>query len=301
MNFFQPKFNGKGRMMAINLIRPVKIKGKDFFGREAWLQFVPVCHPPGWHWDAKGLFGRFWRIYSKNIIIKKRRLCLTDGGGHEGKVLMNHLEHITALRMLGLDAVGISCGPGAWPPYLMAGELWERLIPYLRYGDYSLEWKEASPVITIRYCNSKLIRLTSLWGDKNRMVQGLNIRANINFGKYGGPVASENFFLGPSMDMEKLERIFYSATPGWPPKLYYLAKLAEWLGWPHNKRICWGGKRPIQHDSGEAWIQHRISDIIGAAGAISIALGGKSIISANIESLKGGHESDLSALKSSFF
>lgn len=288
MSFLRPKFDEKGRMIAMNLTKPVKIKGKDFFNRDAWLQFVPLSHCSGWRWDSKNIFGRFWKIYPENVVIKKRRLCLTEENSNSGKVLINHLEHITALRMLGLDAVGISCGPSSWPPYLLAGELWEKLSPYLKYADYQLEWKEALPVVATGYCNSKLIRLTSLWSDKNRIVQGLNISAHIDFGKEGGPVASEEFFFGPEMDMERLESIFYAATPGWPPKLYYLAKLAELFGWPHNKRICWGDKCPVQHDSGEIWVQHRILDITGAAGAMSIVLGGGAIISANVDSFRGG-------------
>ena len=113
-------------------------------------------------------------------------------------------------------------------------------------------------------------------------------------------MANKRFFISAGVDRQELVKIFYAPTPGWPPKLYYLAKLAEWLGWPHNKRICWGDKCPTQNDPGEVWIRHRIVDILGSVGAMSIALGGKAIISTEIDSYAGGHESDLIALKKSF-
>ncbi len=137
----KPRFTKEGEVVAINLKKSVTIEGRDFFGRKAWITFENTTRlgsDKGWYHDTRYLrCERFWDIPPEQVVSKTRRLCLVDTNS---KVWMNHPEHITILRLLGLDDVAVSCGPGNWPPYLLAGELWEKLSPYLKYTDYSLEW-----------------------------------------------------------------------------------------------------------------------------------------------------------------
>jgi len=291
--FFLPTFDDDGRVQAVHLTRPVTINGRDFFGRRAWLHFVPSYdYSPGWYYDRQGPCERFWNMNPSNFVSKRRRLCLVD---NEGGVLINYPEHIMSLRLLGLDAVGISCGPGTWPPYLLTGEIWEKLSPNLKLAGYTLDWHKLSSSPETGCCPDTS-RITRARGLKDE--QGININAHIDFGQDGGPVENEEFFFGPGMYMEDLKNIFYSPTPGWPPKLYHFVKLASMFGWPHNKRVCWQ-KDWSDEFTGIVWARHRILDILGAVGAMSCMFDDV-IISVDIISIKGGHQSDLRALKAHF-
>ena len=291
----RPQFNEIGRVRAVNLKEsvPLTIKGRDFFGRKAWLKFQPV-DSNGWYGNTKSGSGckEAEILYPELVMVKKRRLCLIN---NEGGVWLNCFEHITTLRLLGLDKISISCGPGSWPPFLLAGELWEQLSPHLQYADYTLDWHCSLNKATSS-CQGFQIRSTNIVP----MVKnpGVFINSCIKFDSL--PESNKLLRYTSTLDWDYLMKILFSSTQGWPRWLHPLSKIIKFLGWPHCQRVQWpqcSDPFVTMADIAEMFNEHRIADILGAVGAMSLS--GKRLISCQVNSYKGGHFSDVHALRES--
>lgn len=254
------QFAEDGRLRAINLNRPyVTIEGCDFFGRKAWVHFVDIGRKGWWQEDKRG---KLWKIYPRQVVAKSRRLCLTDA---EGKVWMNCPEHITALRVLGLDRVAVSCGPGNWPPYLLPGELWQELTPNLEQADYCLEWKEL-PRDGRACCKNSSSRGTFVRPAEKE----ISLWANIDYGNGIKKRAVLQFNNLYDWEDNEFIQILFAPAQGWPLMLYKVAKFAGKHGWPHTQRVCWPQQCVSSAITAELFIQHRFGDMLGVVGAMSL-------------------------------
>jgi hypothetical protein len=284
----KPKFID-GNVVAINLGEEAPlIEGYDFLGRKAWIKFRPtVLH--GWFGDrGDSLCEQNWPIEPASVVAKKRRLCLLD---NRDDVWMNFFEHIAPLRLLGLDSVGISCGPNSHPPWYMAGELWDKLSPYLQYADYVLEWKQIEGR-GIAHCSDIKTRSTDI--SPGAGGPSIFIDSYIDYSSLGKSRSTLPY--GADFSWDELQSVLLSPTQGWPKTLYPLAIIAGYLGWPHCRRVCWpqksyGGKKHIL----DLFDRHRQCDILGIVGAMSMV--DKQLLSCQVNSYKGGHESDVGAFE----
>ncbi len=273
-----PRFDN-GMVVAINLTKPVTISGDDFWGRKSSITFTPV-EMNGWWRDIDKNIGR---ISLGNIQSQKRRLCFSDVDG----VWLNHPEHFTVLRVLGLDKVAIKC-ESKWPPYLLANEMLTRLSPFLQYAEYCLKWQNIS-TSTNAFVGLDLSRYTFVHPTKNE----ISIDAMIDYNKIGE--LRDSFSFNPAYDDLQLGIILSSKTQGWPKKLFWVGKFArKFLQWTHYQRVSWPQE---ETDVLYQFINHRILDILGAIGAVSLS--DDRLISCRIKTEKGGHSSDIEALKKS--
>jgi len=288
----KPRFTEDGEVIAINLKKSVTIEGRDFFGRKAWITFENTngLGSGSWYHDTGYLrCEKFWDILPEQVVSKTRRLCLVDTNN---KVWMNHPEHITILRLLGLDDVAVSCGPGNWPPYLLAGELWTMLSPHLEYADYSLMW---NPVVSKGIgTTQKKKRGETIISSHPNSSAGISVYSEIDYGRDLYSVS--NFQYDAGYSWEELRKILFSPTQGCQSKaLYWAACLVGSMNWPHHhKRICWPQEQPAEFTA-DFFNHHRILDILGFLGAVSLV--GNKLISCQIISDKGGHLSDVLAYR----
>jgi len=290
VDMFHPQFVN-GRVRAVNLkSSECVVGGRDFFGRKAWLRFVRTENY-GWFQDTGNICERFWNIHPKQVVAKSRRLCLVDD---EEKIWMNYPEHITALRILGLDRVAISCGPGKWPPYLLAGELILKLNPFLEYSNYQLDWMGINHS---KKCNfNEFSRCTNV----EYYQRGILLDCSVDYAN--GYIHKTGEFLygdnneGDCVNQPVLASLLLSPTQGWPKRLYYLSSLADFFGWPHHHRVCWPQKYAKKHTHivEAAFLNHRFLDLFGVIGAKSLI--GKKLLSCSIISYRGGHSSGIKAL-----
>ncbi len=277
-----PRFKN-GMVVAINLTNPVTISGDDFWGRKSSITFTPVEMNGWWRDIDANISGKndYQKISSENIQSRKRRLCFCDVDG----VWLNHPEHFTVLRVLGLDKVAIRC-ESKWPPYLLANEILARLSPFLHYAEYCLKWQDISTSANV-VVGSDIDRYTSVYPTKDEIF----IDATIDYHRVGK--LQDCFLFNSAYDNLQLNSILPSKTQGWPRKLFWVEKFAcKFLRWTHYQRVCWPQK---ETDVLHQFINHRMLDILGAIGAVSLS--DDCLISCKIETKKGGHTSDIEALK----
>lgn len=267
-------------IQAYTIEKSVTITGPDFWGRDASITFSPT-QKPGWWWK----FGE--QIDGSDVLLpimpdmiksKRRRLCFA----HKSKVLLNIIEHITVLRMCGLDRIVIS-SKTQWPPYFTPAELY-RELPRMPLN-YELAW--------VNHINAG----SKMMGNRLSTVdvfEGSNIAidATIDYGTVGQ--MREKYHIASAGDVTDLFAKG-ARTQGWPREYYSVACFAKkYCNWPHIDKIAW----PQRHTNGElleSFLAHRVLDVLGLIGAMSLE--GSSVLACKFTSLRGGLKTDLLAFQ----
>lgn len=270
---------------ACTIKRSITITGKDVFGRNASITFAPI-EKPGWWWK----FGEqvdgsdvLLPITQNMIQVKKRRSCFCLNEN----TLLNVVEHITVLRMCGLDRIVISSDT-PWPPYFTSKELIEKLSP-MRLLGYNLTW---TSVISHGFFMSGNRSSTII-----KLEKGVFIDAMIEYKNVGS--IKKMFNIACAYDVVNIIEIG-AKTQGWPQWYYHVAQIAQkYMQWPHVDRVAWVQK--YTHDKKillALWLNHRILDILGMIGAMSLT--DSDIISCKFLSTRGGHKTDFKAFQQIF-
>ncbi len=266
-------------MHPLRLKQSVMIKGRDYFGRPSWIQFIPI-EKPGWFWlfdhdlDLDGVIPITPDIVSYHF----RRLTL-----EYGKHRLEIYEHIGPLRWLGLD--GVIINSSTWPPYFgRVYEFWEAIKSYCQQDQ-----NREIPWFTI----SKAIRYQYNDGRRNDYLEiqpfdqpHLNIIIISNYPKFGTEEIRECFpIVCP-------EFAFKAYTQGWPTWIYHLSKFFSLLGWPHHDHIYWPQENKSKRIIHQFAI-HRLSDLLGALSLVHPS----GFLAANVISYCAGHEADVALIK----
>lgn len=265
---------------AYTVEKSVTVPGSDFWGRDASITFSPT-QKPGWWWK----FGE--QIDGSDVLLpivpnmikpKRRRLCFV----HKEKVLLNIIEHITVLRMCGLDSVVVS-SETQWPPYLTPVELYKAL-PRMPLN-YELAWV------------SHIDKGFNMIGNRSSAVnksksECVVIDATIEYGTAGKTRGKYN--IASAGDVTDLF-VKGARTQGWPCWHYDVARFAQkYCNWPHIERIAWP-QRCTNSELLEAFLAHRVLDVLGLIGAMSLE--NSSVLACRLASLRGGHKTDLLAFQ----
>lgn len=267
-------------IQAYTIDAPVIISGKDIFGRDASITFAPA-EQTGWWWKLDN--GDLIPITREMVRVKKRRICFCL----DEKILLNIVEHITVLRMYGLDRIVIS-GATLWPPYLTAKELLDKLSP-MRLLDYNLMWK---PVPN---------RGFYMIGNRSSAVVGLEeggifIDVIIEYKGVG--------LMNRACNIECMQDVVSiieagARTQGWPLWLYHVARVAQYLKWSHFDKVVWVQEESDKKEVLSLWLDHRMLDILGMIGAMSLT--GINVCACKFVSIRGGHKIDHKVLRQAFF
>lgn len=266
-------------MDSLLLTREVKIVGPDFWGRSGEITFSPSkCEWKGWRWKNGASEPNF--IFAQMLHHRARRTCLQ---GEKGE--MNVFEHVGALRFFGLSQVTIASPK--WPPHFGRGwELWQALSPHC----------ERSRVDVPLYGVRRAVR-----GSYERPRGGYEAFTEIK--PPTGPVLRLDITicypgLGPTSatfefpDERLLVKVIQAKSQGWPPWLYYPARGAAVLGWPHLDKSAWpesdkGGARVL-----DEFLLHRAHDLLG--GLSVLCRDGYFV--GDVVSVCSGHKADVEAI-----
>ena len=257
----------------ITLTEEVKVTGRDYFGRKAWIKFTPA-RQNGWWWQ--------YHPQEKPVLITPeivryffRRLTLC----HQDYRLQIY-EHIGVLRFIGLDGIIIS--GSAWPPYHgRPYEIWQKLKPRCKVNQLStIGWQTIAQPLRFNYDHRRtgFLRITPT----NSCCLTADIHCN-----YPGVGKSE---LRHSVPTGPIENAFKIKSQGWPPRYYYPSLLLSKIGWPTHYAINW----PQTDDPKKVAIHFATHRLIDLLGAFSLLGNPDCLLAADIESECAGHEADLS-------
>lgn len=266
-------------MQAKKLAFQVSIISENLFGREAKITVRP-SNQRGWYWQFDAEESPIL-ISAKLLHFKKRRLVLQ----HETKSL-NIYEHIGALKWTGLDNVIISCD--AWPPYDgRSWELYHTLRPCIQNTDRLIQWCTTDQEISVEFSGLRS-GFTRIIPDTKKSLRVIVISKYEGLGK---KTLTLNFPAGNGT----FEEIFKAFAPGWPPKLFYLQKLASLFGWPHLKKSLWPKSCQSKDQALEQFALHRATDLLGALSLIHPYR----LLSGTVISYCSGHWADTEVVKRS--
>lgn len=267
---------------ACTVKRDMEIIGKDFWGRDASLTFASA-ERSGWWWKiGEHVDGDdvLIPITREMIKVRSRRVCFE----HDSGVLLNVVEHITVLRLCGLDRIVLSSRT-KWLPYLTPMELWNALeTTPLHYelswtklnGQGSGDLKGRISHVTESLCENRIF-----------------VDAEIDYPQIGKKHDARTF-----ETRQDVVQLFGkgSQSQGWPRWHYFLGYVVRtFFRWPHFERVAWAQNLHDPACLKDRFLQHRIVDILGMIGAMSLR--GSSVISCDFLSRKGGHKTDLLAFQ----
>lgn len=260
-------------MNLLNLERAVAIGRENFIGCNTCGLMIKPFTQPGWHLHADG------RTYCINRSVAKsrfRRIELTTR-----TLTVGAIEHISALRWTGLDAVSIGF-PSGVPYFTRPGDIWNRIKPYTSPSGKMAQWL-------------KLQKGTRA-GDDERFIEAWPIEGNklditiiIDYPKLG------KYTYNHVLPDQPLNEAFSACTLGYPPWLYHISRfLGETEIWPHHHKIIWPQEyRGEGRDLLRLIALHRLTDLLGALSLISC----NKFLSARILSYRARHRHDMELIK----
>lgn len=265
-------------MKTLRLQKAVTIEGSDFWGRKAWIKFIP-SDIPGWFWRPDKNIKPI-PITSRIAENQKNRITLSFLG-HK----LHVYEHIGVLRFLGINGVIIESTP--WPPYHGRPlELWDALKTQCIDGDTKLAWCTIKRAMVYKYPGTEQKRLTFI---RPLARPGLRIEIVV---EYNGLGYKELIVTLPE-DKEILLSALSAYSQGWPRWRYALSRAASLCGWPHHNKVVW----PQEHTPQKTLEQFALHRLVDVLGDFSLAHH-KKLIAGVIISERSGHEADLETVKS---
>ncbi|QQG42387.1 MAG: hypothetical protein HYW15_02645 [Candidatus Giovannonibacteria bacterium] len=264
------------KLHPIRLGREIVVWGKDYWGRDAWIKFLPT-DKKGWFWLYDPRMEPV-RITADLLHHKFRRTRLEYHGAK-----LEVFEHIGVLRWLGLERIIIQST--AWPPYYgRPYELW-RHIKIACHSDLGseMEW------ITV---GRPIKRETKIGYTEIQPKESPELDISITCHYHG--IGTELLELNLPADARMLEIALEACALGWPNWTYHLSRLASKIWWPHHQNITW--LRELGADETlRATVLHRLGDLLGALSVVN-PIG---LLAARVISFYSGHKADVDAVQES--
>ncbi len=265
-------------MKKLRLRKEVIITGRDFFGRKAWIKFIP-SEDPGWFWRPRA--GETPIPITADIVRRgKNHLTLFSR-----KKTLHIYEHIGVLRFLGIDGVIIEAT--AWPPYHGRPlELWNAVKECCTKSDEDFLWYTPEKDIGWRYPNAEPPRYTFI---RPLKTPGLRIEILVEYPEIG----SKKLLVNIPQNATVLLRAFEVYSQGWPRWRYYASRAASFAGWPHHHKTIWPQKH-VPTQTIKFFALHRLVDLLGGLSTIS----NTKLIAGIVLSERSGHEADIRVAQS---
>jgi len=235
-------------MRRLILVNPVRVRGRDFWGRDAEVVLEPADRP-GW----------FWRVGGEDVpvspsVVHAERRCLALS--HRGERL-HVFEHLGALRAIGLDSVRI-VAMTSWLPYDgRALSYWNALLPSMQ------EEGRLRPMAgTLHESVTRNDGIPRRLDVKLGATDSLKITVRVSYPNWGERTMTRSFPENGGWD-----DILAARPLARPPWMRSAARCAALLGWPHYGNVLWP-----QEAEPEALLEelahHRILDLLGAIGTL---------------------------------
>jgi len=265
------------------LDRQVVHRGKDFFGRKAWIQLKPRFRggPNTWSWKASYTTGGTHEIRPEIVRTRGHRTELTDG-----KRNLSVFEHVGPLRFFPL--VGdLEITATSWPPYDgRAIGLWSAVKPACRVEAVDVPLYTVAKPVWHEY---KKMRggqkafTQILPADSDELVLDIT-RSFSGIGTY------QKTFHFPNSRL--LEEVCMAKTLGNPDWLYYLSSaLSAVSNWPHHKSVLW----PQENETADLLrgiVWHAALDTLGSLNLLCR----DGYFIGRVTSVCSGHEGDTGAV-----
>ena len=252
------------RIKEMKLSRPVIIQGFDYFGRKTEMTLTPYDEL-GWFWKC----GHEIIPISSNILHSKTRHLALRSGRRE----LHVIEHLLALRWLGLNSVLVDC-EGNWLPYHGRSlELHEKVLCNCYATDREIPWFAADEAICRYPKGDRYTKYTPTTSS------GLTLKIICD---YAGLGRNESIFrIG-----EDPSKIFASHTQGYPAWLYYPSVIAGLVWWPHHDKITWPQKSG--NETLNKFVLHRTTDLLGGLALFN----SHGLLAGEVTSYCSGHWAD---------
>lgn len=262
-------------MRRLMLVNPVRIRGRDFFGRGAEVTLAPAGEP-GWFWHVGGEDVPI----APSCVHADRRCLVLRHGEHR----LHVFEHLGALRAMGLDGVRITAAT-SWLPYDGRALQYWRALPQA-----TAEGEPLRPMSNrLRECVQRNDGIPRRLDVKLGTGDALKIAVRVAYPKWGERTVTRTF-----PDKRGGWDAIISARPlARPQWLRAAARAAALLGWPHYDNVLWP-----QDAEPEALLEelahHRILDLLGALGTI---LRPGEYLTGEIETDLADHAADVALLR----
>jgi len=233
-------------MYRYRLAKRTEIRHPSFSGREGYLILDP-CED-----------GRFWHVAGKDVTLRPEMLHL---GFHHlylqhGKLRMRMAEHFLPLLGHGVTGFRMTMKTSGLP-YDGRGQLfWESIKPNLRLHGFLEPYAPPFHTLTStsRWLRGDVPRYTTYMRSTNEA--HLTVRIKMDYGP--GKQYEKDFVLPRDWD-----RIITARHRG-RDRLYYVARAASSVGWPHMDNIAWERNLEIEELFDEE-ARHRVLDLLGYA------------------------------------
>jgi UDP-3-O-acyl-N-acetylglucosamine deacetylase len=262
-------------MEALRLQKECIVRGKDLFGRPAYIKFIPA-QLAGWMFrdNGKGV-----PILPENVEYGRNNLVLAKG------CKLHILEHLMVLKYLGLTNVCIESS--SWPPYFgRTQEIWEAIESSCVPSGDDVQWCTTTENVAFYYPKKRAGKhaYTEI---RDHDEKKLEVKIIVD---YPGLGCGEINFCFPG---NSLKYMFEARNQGWPSSRYYVSRFLSLLGWPHHNTAVWPQETPGKEDLIRKFIIHRAADLLGALAL----LGGDNLFAGRIVSVCSGHQADLEVIK----
>jgi hypothetical protein len=275
-------------LQALELTKPIIIRGRYMFDRQLWIRFYPYDKPGFW-WRPKANEEPIpitSKIAKHEVVNRFSRIILQYKGEE-----LHFYEHIGALRATGLTGVVIDSTKH--PPYFgRVLEMWEELAPFCRpIPDENIPW--------VKIDSKSIIKSNGISGsgDVSFLPHNdpfLGVKIIINYEEIG---RIEKEFKLP-MGIRELEKLFKPCSLAFPVDfyyscMYYFSKVLS-NTFPLYKSTTWAHKFKGREDLLLEMIAfHRFVDTVGDATLIHH----EALPAGIIVSRLGGHKADMELLK----
>jgi hypothetical protein len=304
------------KMRRLTLKEPVSIKGTSPIALGSGPQGIemrPLSLSDGQKTKSKNGTGWYWETSDGTLVpIDMSMVHETEetlGGGlpaiklhprhylyfQKGNERLNCVEHILALKTLGLDGVVIKAlNDSTWVPYDGRAKMyWEAIESHLKYDGVlkpsALQVKDTYTDIDKKHGWTRSVTLDSSHG-RDELV----VKVRVDYKNFGGEKIIERRF--PIDDPSSMVDVLFSRSLMQPRWLESLLPLIKEMGWPHADNLL----KPSEFDpqNPEPYLNeialHRMLDFLGAMALLAEA---GTFVSGGLETNRGNHFTDLAFLR----
>lgn len=282
-------------MRTLRLQRSVPITGKDVFGRPAHLMFRPQTAHADWQWDNIKKVSQIdmdcVRVskWGRHIYLETPTIKHYDHGTNQPRLRI--IEHLLPLRYMGI--VGICISGSEWSPYLMPGQILEKLRPELYETSEEQHWFTLAD--SCRWQYTKLRAGKTAYTDLQPL-DVPDVQASITIDYKGLGEIQKHFSLQALLRNDsEFQRILSVGPQGAYPFVRRIRKLPLIRNWEFVRRVCWPdySSAEARQLTLEKFAEHRFVDLLGAL-ALSCTLGQSFAV--KVDSVCSGHFADVQAL-----
>jgi hypothetical protein len=302
-------------MKRLTLTAPVTITGPSpvalgLFARQQAIEMRPLSlsdmektrskDGTGWYWQTGG--GTLVPIDMS--LVREAKAMRAEGSPtmnlhprhylyfQHGKERLNCVEHILALKTLGLDGVVIKALNGShWVPYDGRAKMyWEAIENHLKYDGYlkpmAIQLHHTYQDIDPKRGWARHVTLNSM-DRRNELV----VKVGVDYLKFGGREVIERHF--PVDDLSNMMDVLYSRPllqPAWLER--YLKK----LHWPHAENVLKPSEFMKENPDAlkKEIALHRMLDLLGV---IALLAESGAYVAGSLDTDMGNHATDLGFLE----